>query len=111
MKWMQTALVVFSLVFGVNGAMAGSGHHHGPVTEPQVGKIAENIVQDMARRGNLSTSWANRSATGLEKTSLDGNVVWKAVFSNDKEPSPEKRNLNVYINLTGGLIKTDHAKK
>lgn len=111
MKWIRTALVALSLVFGAHGAMAGAGHHHGPVSETQAGKIAENIVQDMARRGDLSTSWAKLSANGLEKTSLDGNMVWKAVFSNDQEPSPEKRNLNVYMNLTGGLIKTDYAKK
>lgn len=111
MKWIKIVLVTLAMLFVTNGAIAGSGHDHGPITEARASKISEKVVQEMAQRGELPPSWAKISATSLEKITLDGNMVWRAAFSNKQESSLEKRDLNVYMTLTGGLIKTEHAKK
>ena len=111
MKWIKIALITLSVMFVANGAIAGSGHDHGPITEARASQISDKVVHDMAQRGELPPSWAKMSATSLEKISLDGNMVWRSAFSNNQESSPEKRNLNVYMTLTGHLIKTEHSKK
>ncbi|MEG3618719.1 DUF6488 family protein [Magnetovibrio sp. PR-2] len=109
MKWIQSVIMALFLAFGAQSAMAGAGHYHGPMSEAQAGQLAERVVSNMAQRGNLSTSWGGTSLDSLGKTTLDGNMVWRAVFSNAEEAAPEKRKLNVYLTLTGGFIKADYA--
>lgn len=111
MKCLKAILVAFVLVFNVNAAVAGSGHHHGPVTKQQAGYLSENIVQNMALQGELSSHWVQASPSSLDKVSLEGNRVWRAVFTNDQETTPEKRKLTVYLTLTGGFLKADYSTK
>ena len=111
MKWFKAALIGFVLMFNTYSAMAGSGHSHGPVTKQQAGQIAENIVQNMVKQNGLASSWAQTSLSSLEQGSLDGNVTWKAAFTNDQETVIEKQKLNVYLTLTGGFIGAEYSTK
>ena len=111
MKWFTRVFFALFLAFGAQTASAGSGHYHGPVTEAQAGQIAQNIVRNLTTKGSLSESWGNTSLSSLGKTSLDGNMVWRAEFSNAAETAPERRKLNVFLTLTGGFIKADFAGK
>jgi hypothetical protein len=111
MKWILNAFVAVFLVLGAHNANAGAGHYHGPVNEHQASKIAESIVHNMARQGSLPTSWGQTPIGSLGKTSLDGNTVWQARFSNAEETNAEKRKMNVYLSLTGGFIKAEYATK
>ena len=111
MKSIQMVLVAFFLALGTNNAVAGGGHYHGPVSELQAGSVAQNVVNNMARQGNLAPTWATVQPSSLDKTTLDGNMVWRAAFANDQETDPSKRNLHAYLTLTGGFIKADYAAK
>ena len=109
MKWIQSAFIALFLAFGAQSALAGSGHYHGPVSEEQAGQIAQSVVRNLAGRGDLPDSWSGKSPSSLSRTSLGGNMVWQAEFSNAKETNPERRKLNVFLSLTGGFIKADYA--
>lgn len=111
MKWFTRVFFALFLAFGAQTASAGSGHYHGPVTDAQAGQIAQNVVSNLAAKGSLANSWSNTSLNSLSKTSLDGNMVWRAEFSNAAETAPERRKLNIYLTLTGGFIKADFAGK
>ncbi|MBF0589451.1 MAG: hypothetical protein HQL53_09995 [Magnetococcales bacterium] len=111
MKWFQMAIVAFVLVVGANHTMAGGGHYHGPVSQQRVGDISQNLVNNMARKGDLASSWTTASRTSLDRTTIDGNLVWKAVFANEQESDPSRRNLHVFLTLTGGFIKAKYAAK
>lgn len=111
MKWILSAFVAVFLILGTHNAMAGAGHYHGPVSEQQASKIATSIVHNMAKQGNLPSSWGQTDMASLGKTTLDGNMVWQAKFSNAKETNAEKRKMNVYLTLTGGFIKAEYAAK
>lgn len=110
MKWFLSAFVAVSLMLGAQAAMAGAGHYHGPVSKEQAGKIAVNIVQNMTKQGSLPTSWAGTSMGSLERTPLNGNLVWRAEFFNAEEPVAEKRKVIVFLTLTGAFIKAEYAE-
>lgn len=103
------ALAAILLVFGVNTAMAGGNHYHGPIPEAYASKIAQNVIHNMAQRGELSSSWSGLSPVSVKKANLDQNVVWRAVFSNGQETEVNKQNLNVYLTLTGRFIKANYV--
>ena len=111
MKWIQMVLVAFFLALGTNNAVAGAGHYHGPVSAQQAGNMAQSVVSNMASKGSLAPTWATASRTGLDRTDMNGNLVWRATYANNKETDPAKRNLHVYLTLTGQFIKADYAAK
>lgn len=111
MKIFARILVGCFLALGALEATAGSGHYHGPVSQEQAEATAENIVNNMVKQKSLSQSWEGRPVRSLERVKLGGDLVWRAMFSNDQVKVPSEQTLNVFLTLTGGFIRANYTSK
>lgn len=109
---MQRLTVVFIGVFLMliaGNAIAGGNHYHGPIGDKQAGYTAESVVRNLVSQKELEQSWAQSSIKSIKKTKLKGDIVWRAMFTNDQITTPGKKNLNVFLTLTGGFIKAGYS--
>ena len=107
MPWIKAVFISFFLMLNAVDAMAGGGHYHGPARKEQVERAAKNIVGSLVRQNNLDQSWTQSSMTSIEKIKYKGDLVWRAIFSNELA----EKNLNVFLTLTGGFIIANHTGK
>jgi hypothetical protein len=111
MKWLTTIFISFFLMFNAVNATAGGNHYHGPMGERDAAWTAKRVVSSLAQRNTIEQSWAKSPMQSIKKVRVDGDLVWLAKFTNQQATTPDKKNLDVLLTLTGGFIKADYSGK
>ena len=98
-------------MFNAVNATAGGNHYHGPMGKRDAEWTAKSVVSSLVRQKNLEQSWAKSPMQSIEKVRVNGDLVWRAKFTNKQATTPDKQNLDVLLTLTGGFIKADYSGK
>ena len=116
---MKIKALLLSLTLGLFSmtAVAGGGHDHGhghshePVDQATAKANATKIIASFIKQNTLDTSWAGTTVTSSEKKMFNGQQEWVVSFVNEKVADAKKRQLYVFLTLSGDYIAANYTGK
>lgn len=114
---MQLKAIVLGLTIGLFSitAIAGSGHDHGhshsPVNQATAKAKATKTIASLVKQKTIAESWSSIPAKAVEKKTFNGKQEWVVSFVNEKVTDTEKRQLYIFLTLSGEYIAANYTGK
>lgn len=119
--------IIISLLITISApALAGEGHSHShggghkhshgghshshaaPIEEDAVKIRAQEEITRLIKKGKLEDSWSKAEYISSEKKSFKGKKEWLVTYKNE---ASEKKNLFIFLSLSGRFIAANHTGK
>lgn len=120
MKTLFTSMAITSLLLMVNPAMAGAGHSHGPsghghehavkeISSEEATTKATAEVARLVEAKKIDASWSTIKADSVEKKTFNERLEWVIKFNNEAVTDETKRQLYVFLSLSGDYMGANHT--
>ncbi|TKB11396.1 hypothetical protein FCL48_04980 [Desulforhopalus sp. IMCC35007] len=114
MKYSTIALL-FSMLFFVTPALAGSGHSHGPSKEqpPVSSEVAASraleVVKALATDGKIEATWVGLKENKVEQKIFNERPEWVVSYKNKEISDVAKQTLYIFFTLSGEYIAANYS--
>lgn len=116
---MQLKAIILGLTIGLFSitVIAGSGHDHGhghshsPVNQVTAKEKATKIVASFIKQKTIGESWRSIPVKSVENKTFNGKPEWVVSFVNEKVTDTKKRQLYIFLTLSGEYIAANYTGK
>lgn len=118
MKALFTSLAMASLLVTGSPSMAGTGHSHGSsghehatkkITSEEATTKATAEVARLVEAKKIDASWTTVKADSVEQKTFNEHLEWVIKFKNETVTDETKRQLYVFLSLTGDYMGANHT--
>lgn len=110
-----TITLLFSMLFFVAPAFAGSGHSHGPTKEqpPISSEVAASraleVVKELASAGEIDATWVGLNESKIEQKTFNKRQEWVIIYKNKEISDVSKQTLYLFFTLSGDYIAANYS--